>query len=181
VINRDGRQVLDLLPGDAEPDAVLDPATAPMGIATSCGPIGALLGHLQPAELRQRAPRPDHPTAGPVRASRLSPDRELCQPGRMSYIKVLANTASASSWPSGVIATLDQPHSAPNVVNAVLYAALAAMVGVIGPDGLLSPVTKAMVERAQTEEMTAHLAMRSTTRLGAGPGTAATAARPRRC
>jgi hypothetical protein len=60
VINRDGRQVLDLLPGDAEPDAVLDPATAPMGIATSLRP------------------------------------------------QVLADTASASSWPSWVIATLAQ-------------------------------------------------------------------------
>jgi Conserved TM helix len=51
--------------------------------------------------------------------------------GGLSYAKVLANTASAFILAIGVIAALDQLHIAPNVVNAVLYAALAAVVGVI--------------------------------------------------
>ncbi len=51
--------------------------------------------------------------------------------GGLSYAKVLANTASGFILALGVIAALDQLHIAPNVVNAVLYAALAAAVGVV--------------------------------------------------
>jgi Flp pilus assembly pilin Flp len=51
--------------------------------------------------------------------------------GGLSYAKILANTASGFILAIGVIAALDQLHIAPNVVNAVLYAALAAVVGVV--------------------------------------------------
>ena len=50
--------------------------------------------------------------------------------GGLSYAKILANTASGFILAIGVIAALDQLHIAPNVVNAILYAALAAVVGV---------------------------------------------------
>jgi putative transposase len=48
-----------------------------------------------------------------------------------------------------------------------------------GPDGLLSQVARAVLERALAEEMTGHLVMKSTTRPG-GSGNSATAlpARP---
>jgi mechanosensitive ion channel-like protein len=49
----------------------------------------------------------------------------------LSYANVLANSASGLIIAFGVIAALDQLHIATNVVNAVLYAALAAVVGVI--------------------------------------------------
>ncbi len=51
--------------------------------------------------------------------------------GELSYGKVLANVASVLILAFGVIAALDQLHIATNVVNAVLYATLAAMVGVV--------------------------------------------------
>ena len=49
----------------------------------------------------------------------------------VSYAKVLGNVVSGLILAFGVIAALDQLHVAENVVNAVLYAALAALVGVI--------------------------------------------------
>jgi hypothetical protein len=49
----------------------------------------------------------------------------------LSYAKILGNTASGLILAFGVIAALDQLHIATNVVNAVLYATLAAAVGVI--------------------------------------------------
>ena len=51
--------------------------------------------------------------------------------GGLSYGKVLANAASGLILALGVIAALNQLHIATNVVNAVLYAFLAALVGVI--------------------------------------------------
>lgn len=51
--------------------------------------------------------------------------------GGLPYAKALANGASALILGLGIIAALDQLHIAENVVNALLYAALAAMVGVI--------------------------------------------------
>ena len=51
----------------------------------------------------------------------------------------------------------------------------------LGPDGLLSQVTKAVLERALAEEMTGHLVMRSTTRPGGAAATTATALLARRC
>jgi len=50
--------------------------------------------------------------------------------GRLSYGKLLANIASTVILALGVIAALNQLQIAENVVNAVLYAALAAVVGV---------------------------------------------------
>jgi uncharacterized protein YacL len=49
----------------------------------------------------------------------------------LSYANVLANSASGLIIAFGIIAALDQLHIATNVVNAVMYAALAAVVGVI--------------------------------------------------
>ena len=50
--------------------------------------------------------------------------------GGLSYGKVLANLASGLILAFGLIAALNQLHIATNVVNAVLYAALAAAVGI---------------------------------------------------
>jgi hypothetical protein len=49
----------------------------------------------------------------------------------MSYARVLGNVVSGLILAFGIIAALDQLHVATNVVNAVLYAALAALVGVV--------------------------------------------------
>ena len=49
----------------------------------------------------------------------------------VTYAKVLGNAASGLILALGVIAALDQLHVATNVVNAILYAALAALVGVV--------------------------------------------------
>jgi len=51
--------------------------------------------------------------------------------GSLSYGRVLANAASTLNTALGVIAALDQLNIAQNVVNAVLYATLAALVGVV--------------------------------------------------
>ncbi len=51
--------------------------------------------------------------------------------GGLSYGALLANAASALIIALGVIAALDQLNIAQNVVNGILYAALAAIVGVI--------------------------------------------------
>lgn len=51
--------------------------------------------------------------------------------GALSYGKVLANAASVVILALGVIAALNQLQIAQNVVNAVLYASLAAIVGVV--------------------------------------------------
>jgi hypothetical protein len=51
--------------------------------------------------------------------------------GGLSYGRMLANVAAAVILALGIIAALDQLEIAQNVVNAVLYAALAAIVGVI--------------------------------------------------
>ena len=50
--------------------------------------------------------------------------------GSLSYAKVLANAASTLIMAFGIIAALDQLHIATNVVNAVMYAVLAAAVGI---------------------------------------------------
>ena len=49
----------------------------------------------------------------------------------LPYARVLSNVASGLILAFGFIAALDQLHVATNVVNAVLYATLAAMVGVV--------------------------------------------------
>ena len=50
--------------------------------------------------------------------------------GGLSYARVLANLASGLILAIGVIAALDQLHIAAAVVNAVLYAVLAALAGI---------------------------------------------------
>lgn len=50
--------------------------------------------------------------------------------GELSYGRALANLAAGFILAIGIIAALDQLHIATNVVNAVLYAALAALVGI---------------------------------------------------
>ena len=50
--------------------------------------------------------------------------------GGLSYGKTVANLAAGFIMAIGIIAALDQLHIAPNVVNAILYAALAAIVGI---------------------------------------------------
>jgi Conserved TM helix len=50
--------------------------------------------------------------------------------GELSYGRTLANVAAGFILAIGIIAALDQLHIAANVVNAVLYAALAALVGI---------------------------------------------------
>lgn len=50
--------------------------------------------------------------------------------GGLSYGKILANLAAGFILAIGIIAALDQLHIAANVVNAILYAALAAVVGI---------------------------------------------------
>ena len=72
------------------------------------------------------------------------------------------------------------PASKPPLVDAELadeLLARAQMEGVelLGPDGLLSQVTKAVLERALAEEMSQHRAMTSTIRSVAGRAAAATA------
>jgi putative transposase len=54
-------------------------------------------------------------------------------------------------------------------------------VELLGPDGLLSQVTKAVLERALAEEMTGHLGYESTTRPAGVAAIAATARPARRC
>ncbi|UQX88441.1 hypothetical protein M6D93_00200 [Jatrophihabitans telluris] len=49
----------------------------------------------------------------------------------LSYARVLGNAASGLILAFGLIAALDQLHIATNVVNAVLYASLAAIVGIL--------------------------------------------------
>jgi hypothetical protein len=51
--------------------------------------------------------------------------------GGLSYASVLGNAAAAVIIALGVVAALDQLHIAAAVVNAVLYAALAAVTGVV--------------------------------------------------
>ena len=53
--------------------------------------------------------------------------------------------------------------------------------GLPGPDGLLSQVTKAVLERALAEEMTGHLGYENTIPLAGVAATAATAPLPRPC
>ena len=50
--------------------------------------------------------------------------------GSLSYATTLANIASGLILAFGIIAALNQLHIATNVVNAVMYAVLAAAVGI---------------------------------------------------
>lgn len=66
--------------------------------------------------------------------------------GSLSYGKVLANAASTLILAFGIIAALNQLHIATNVVNAVLYATLAAAVGIaivaVGGGGIKTMSTR---------------------------------------
>src|SRR5213083_360175 len=67
------------------------------------------------------------------------------------------------------------------LADQLLGKAQAEGVELLGPDGLLSQVTKAVLERALAEEMTGHLGYEKHDPAGRGPGTAATAVPARRC
>ena len=66
--------------------------------------------------------------------------------GSLSYGNVLANIASTVILALGVIAALNQLHIATNIVNAVLYATLAAVVGIaivaVGGGGIKAMSTR---------------------------------------
>jgi Flp pilus assembly pilin Flp len=66
--------------------------------------------------------------------------------GSLSYGRLLANIASTVILALGVIAALDQLHIATNIVNAVLYAVLAAAVGIaivaVGGGGIRAMSTR---------------------------------------
>jgi hypothetical protein len=78
--------------------------------------------------------------------------------GGLSYARVLGNLASGFILAIGIIAALDQLHIAANVVNAILYAALAALVGIaivaIGGGGIktMSQRWEAVAERYDAEK-----------------------------
>jgi transposase-like protein len=61
------------------------------------------------------------------------------------------------------------------VADQLLARAQAGGVELLGPDGLLSQVTKAVLERALDKEMTAHLGCEKHEPAGRGSGTTATA------
>jgi hypothetical protein len=65
--------------------------------------------------------------------------------------------------------------------DELLAKAQAEGVELLGPDGLLSQVTKAVLERALDEELTATWVMRSMIRLVAGRAIPVTATVARRC
>jgi hypothetical protein len=76
--------------------------------------------------------------------------------GGLSYAKVLANLASGFIVAIGVIAALDQLHIAAAVVNAVLYAVLAALVGIavvaVGGGGIKTMAQRWEVVAAKYDE-----------------------------
>jgi hypothetical protein len=87
--------------------------------------------------------------------------------GELSYGRVLANLASGFILAIGVIAALDQLHIAADVVNAVLYAALAAIVGIaivaIGGGGIktMSQRWEAVAARYDEEKPRINAAVRN--------------------
>ena len=78
--------------------------------------------------------------------------------GGLEYGRLLGNLASGFILAIGVIAALDQLHIAANVVNAILYAALAALVGIavvaVGGGGIktMSQRWEAVADRYDTEK-----------------------------
>jgi hypothetical protein len=67
------------------------------------------------------------------------------------------------------------------VIDAVMAKVDAGGLELLGPDGVLAELTKRLIERGLSEELTEHLAIRPATPLGAGRATTATAPRPRPC
>jgi small-conductance mechanosensitive channel len=114
--------------------------------------------------------------------------------GGLSYARALGNLASGFILAIGIIAALDQLHIAQNVVNAILYAALAALVGIavvaVGGGGIktMSARWEAAAARYDTEKPRIAAAARTAPSLttqarhampGDGSGSyGATAARP---
>jgi Conserved TM helix len=78
--------------------------------------------------------------------------------GGLSYARVLGNLASGFILAIGIIAALDQLHIAANVVNAILYAALTALVGIaivaVGGGGIktMSRRWEAVADRYDAEK-----------------------------
>jgi hypothetical protein len=78
--------------------------------------------------------------------------------GGLSYGRAVANLAAGFILAIGVIAALDQLHIAQNVVNAILYAALAAIVGIavvaVGGGGIktMSQRWEAVADRYDEEK-----------------------------
>jgi hypothetical protein len=87
--------------------------------------------------------------------------------GGLSYATTLANLASGFILAVGVIAALDQLHIAANVVNAILYAGLAALVGIaivaVGGGGIrtMSQRWEAVAARYDEEKPRVAAAVRS--------------------
>ena len=80
---------------------------------------------------------------------------------------------------------LDRPKRPPDVVDPALADALLARaeaegVDLLGPDGLLSQVTKAVLERALGEELTVHLGYEKHDPVGRGSGNSRNGATPKR-
>ena len=69
----------------------------------------------------------------------------------------------------------------PELADQLLARAEAGGVELLGPDGLLSQVTKAVLERALAEEMTGHLGYEKHDPAGRGSGNSRTGPRPRHC
>jgi len=88
--------------------------------------------------------------------------------GGLSYGKTVANLAAGFILAIGVIAALDQLHIAQNVVNAILYAALAAIVGIaivaVGGGGIrtMSQRWEAVADRYDEEKPRIAAATRTT-------------------
>ena len=80
---------------------------------------------------------------------------------------------------------LDRPKRPPDVVDPALADALLARaeaegVDLLGPDGLLSQVTRAVLERALGEELTVHLGYEKHDPVGRGSGNSRNGATPKR-
>jgi putative transposase len=69
----------------------------------------------------------------------------------------------------------------PELADQLLARAEAGGVELLGPDGLLSQVTRAVLERALAEEMTGHLGYEKHDPAGRGSGTSRNGTTPRHC
>jgi hypothetical protein len=112
--------------------------------------------------------------------------------GGLSYARVLANLASWFILAIGVIAALDQLHIAATVVNAILYAVLAALVGIavvaVGGGGIKTMAQRWEAAAARYDEERPRIAAAARNapggldqggQYGEGSPAPATAARPR--
>jgi putative transposase len=92
----------------------------------------------------------------------------------------MSDTAMVPRNPDGQEPAV-QPVVGPELADQLLARAEAGGVELLGPDGLLSQVTKSVLERALAEEMTGHLGYENTTRPGGAAATAVTGPRPSPC